>query len=128
MAIFDKNVKMVLRVQTGYSVSQVRDYIVNTVWPDMRTKANELVSPHVTDLVVEKKLKTYALPNGQIEMYPKFRLQGTTALSEPEAKQLYADVISECKTIFHDHLVLQGATLIFAHWHTADGGFVDQFY
>lgn len=118
--------KIVIQFKSSRSETQIRNYLVNTVWAKLESKIDAKMDANFdagwtknVKLKVNKSLD----PDGVewTEIYPKFTISGTTNLTGTQLKTGVSDLLRDLKTTLKDEFQSQGATNVSFHIHYQDG-------
>ncbi len=108
----------------GVSETQVKNFLTNNVWPDVRdiiiTKLDNNFDPGYTLFV---SLRVADLPGNTWEIYPKFIISGTTDLTKQQLRNGFDSTLDNIKDVIKPHMIAQGATNISYHIHKSTGSF-----
>lgn len=127
MVLVQRKIKIVFTVQTNRTITQIRNYLTNTIYPGWRTRLNTAFSGYVSGAPTIQSESTnhiFLVPGttNRYQVYPKFMLQlevptGTGA----DAQNRFETFIEDVRVWTRDQLaLLTGTTVISLHYHKAD--------
>jgi len=114
--------KIVITLKSTFTENQIRNYLINTVWPKLETKIDTKMDNNFnTGWSKQVKLKVHKTADDWVDIYPKFTISGTTSLTGAQLKTGVSDLLRDLKTTLKDEFESQGATDITFHPHYQDG-------
>lgn len=116
--------KAVVEFTSPLSEAAILTRINDLLVPEIETKINQRLGPHIDGLALEKKIKLHAIngvTNG-FEAYPKYILTGDTNKPESFINTRIDQVYDDIKSIVEDDIINnQGGTSDFWHRHLTSG-------
>jgi|SRR5215216_2151304 len=128
MVLIERVIKIVFTIQTNRTVTQIRNYLINTLFPEWRIRLGTAFAGYVSGtptVMVENSNSITLVPGftGRYEVYPMFCLSlevptGTGA----DAQTRFQTFIDDVKEWTRVELATLGTTQVLSiHWHKADG-------
>lgn len=128
MVLVQRKIKIVFVIQSNRTLTQIRNYLTNTIFPGWRTRLATAFSGYVSGTpTVTGELTNYInlVPGttNRWEVFPKFLLQLEVPTgTEADARTRFGNFIEDARVWTHDQLAtLTGTTVISLHYHKADG-------
>jgi len=114
--------KIVCTAKSTFTETQIRNFLINTVWPKLKTKIDTKMNNNFDPgWSVEKKLKVKKSTDNWVNIYPKFAISGTTSLTGAQLRTGVSNLLKELKDVLKAEFLANGATDITFHPHYKDG-------
>lgn len=122
ITITNFHVKVVVQFdKPGITETQITNYLVNTVWPEMRDVIITKLDNNFDTYTIEKSLKVQKIQGDTWEFYPKFVISGETTLTRQQLRNGFDSTIDNLKDILQTHMEIQEATNVKYHMHKSIG-------
>lgn len=122
ITLIQRPLKIVIIFNSANTETQIRNYLINTVWPALQTKINtKMDNNFVTGWSKGIKLSVGSLGINEWQVYPKFWISGTTNLTVSQLRTGLSDLLRNLKTTLKADFESQGATNVRFHVHYQDG-------
>lgn len=130
MVLVERVIKIVFLVQTNATVTQIRNYLVNTIFPGWRTSLDTAFTGYVSGSpTVHRENQNYITTIAgftdpeRYQVYPKFGLRlEVPSGTESDAQSRYHTFIEDAREWTRQQLIaLTGTQVLAIFWRKADG-------
>ncbi len=92
---------------------QIRNYVTNTLWPDIKAEAQTKIQSNFQNFSIDAKLNVHDIGNNRFVVYPKFWISGETDLTKAQLKTGFKNfMLDDVRPLVRDGLISQGASNI----------------